>query len=467
MAINKLNFSGVDIGKVNLPQDNLATSMMQYGQQLNENDRQRRLDIQRAAESNANMLMTQARFDREQDQWKMQDEERKRLLEEKAATNEAVASVLDPKMYVKNKLEAEQVAAKQGMMNLSPEERAVAEQQLKANYQPEVSGKGWLSGAMVNPNVDQTKILGVRASKQALELGDPTSDAFKAVEAAKLDTYEKQQAIANKFKMAQDAASEARADRKALARAKTTVSMDDGKGNIRSMEVPTSKLEDYMAQGWLPGTMKSSGKAKGDGADSKPTDFYKLGVELAPGEKESGVKIGTSLDLVNKQLGPEIANKLYNTIEKGKEGTIWDTKPELDIDNVKTAFGNMTATNKEGKTVHVADMISDIYNNPDKYKVDLKEGQKKPVITKEGSDADKIRELASSENSPTESTKLGNSMKAPETNPLLKEDVVSTMNSLRNPLFGTGITESGVKEKIDAKYGAGTYDKYKNSKVAY
>lgn len=66
MAINKLNFGSVDIGRVDLPQDKLASSLMQYGQQLNETDRQRRLDAQRMAESSANMMMNQARFDREQ-----------------------------------------------------------------------------------------------------------------------------------------------------------------------------------------------------------------------------------------------------------------------------------------------------------------------------------------------------------------------------------------------------------------
>ena len=63
MAIDKLNFNSVDIGKVDLPSGKFADTLMQYGQQLNETERQRRLDAQNAL----SMQMNQARFAREQE----------------------------------------------------------------------------------------------------------------------------------------------------------------------------------------------------------------------------------------------------------------------------------------------------------------------------------------------------------------------------------------------------------------
>ena len=71
MAIDKLNFNGVDIGKVDLPSGKFADTLMQYGQQLNETERQRRLDAQNAL----SMQMNQARFAREQELNKRNDTE--------------------------------------------------------------------------------------------------------------------------------------------------------------------------------------------------------------------------------------------------------------------------------------------------------------------------------------------------------------------------------------------------------
>ena len=80
MAIAKLNFGSVDVGRVDLPQNDLAKSLMQYGTQLNETQRQRALDAQRIAESQSNMMMNQARFGREQELNKRQDLEYNREL---------------------------------------------------------------------------------------------------------------------------------------------------------------------------------------------------------------------------------------------------------------------------------------------------------------------------------------------------------------------------------------------------
>ena len=76
MAIDKLNFNSVDIGKVDLPSGKFADTLMQYGQQLNETERQRRLDAQNAL----SMQMNQARFAREQELNKRDDAEYNREL---------------------------------------------------------------------------------------------------------------------------------------------------------------------------------------------------------------------------------------------------------------------------------------------------------------------------------------------------------------------------------------------------
>ena len=76
MAIDKLNFNSVDIGKVDLPSGKFADTLMQYGQQLNETERQRRLDAQNAL----SMQMNQVRFAREQELNKRNDAEYNREL---------------------------------------------------------------------------------------------------------------------------------------------------------------------------------------------------------------------------------------------------------------------------------------------------------------------------------------------------------------------------------------------------
>lgn len=73
MAIDKLNFNSVDVGKVDLPLGKFADTLMQYRQQLNETERQRRLDAQNAL----SMQMDLARFARSETEFNRKQLEQK------------------------------------------------------------------------------------------------------------------------------------------------------------------------------------------------------------------------------------------------------------------------------------------------------------------------------------------------------------------------------------------------------
>lgn len=73
MAIDKLNFNSVDVGKVDLPLGKFADTLMQYRQQLNETERQRRLDAQNAL----SMQMDLAKFARSETEFNRKQLEQK------------------------------------------------------------------------------------------------------------------------------------------------------------------------------------------------------------------------------------------------------------------------------------------------------------------------------------------------------------------------------------------------------
>lgn len=127
-----------------------------------------------------------------------------RNLAEKQSTGQAISAMLRPEEFMKGKMLGEQNAIEQSLANLTPEERAVAQQQLKDNYNPEISKQQWLQTAMANPNIDQSKLLSAQASKLTMDLNDPTSDAYKAKEQADLDNYKRKLGISKSIEKAEE-----------------------------------------------------------------------------------------------------------------------------------------------------------------------------------------------------------------------------------------------------------------------
>lgn len=144
----------------------------------------------KAAEEKKRWDITNARAEA---QAKRQEDEYQRGIAKETATNEALKAVLDPKKYQESKMAGEQAAIQSSLANLSPQDRVVAEQEIKANYRPEVSREQWLATALSGDNADQSKVLTTKNALLNMRLNDPTSDEYEAK--VKADRAEKEWAI--------------------------------------------------------------------------------------------------------------------------------------------------------------------------------------------------------------------------------------------------------------------------------
>ena len=103
------------------------------------------------------------------------------------ATREAVQAQLNPDMYRNSKLTEVDNAIQQGLANLSPQDRAIAEQEVARNYNRNASGNYVLDSARANVLADPTTVLGAQANQLNLRLKDPNSAEYKAAQQADWD----------------------------------------------------------------------------------------------------------------------------------------------------------------------------------------------------------------------------------------------------------------------------------------
>ena len=113
-------------------------------------------------------------------QAKRQEDEYQRGIAKETATNEALKAVLDPKKYQESKMAGEQAAIQSSLANLSPQDRVVAEQEIKANYRPEVSREQWLATALSGDNADQSKVLSTKKSVYDIAASTPGTPEYEA-----------------------------------------------------------------------------------------------------------------------------------------------------------------------------------------------------------------------------------------------------------------------------------------------
>lgn len=114
-------------------------------------------------------------------------EKENRELAEKKATQEAMRAVMDPKAYQEQKMAGEQAGIEASLRNLNPQERAVAEQQLKENYDKNLSREQWLTGAVGNANADQAKVLTTQKAVYDIAANTPGTPEYRARVDAELD----------------------------------------------------------------------------------------------------------------------------------------------------------------------------------------------------------------------------------------------------------------------------------------
>ena len=109
-------------------------------------------------------------------------------LNREQATREAVLANLSPDRFKEAKLGEIDTAIAQGMANLSPQERAEAEAQVKANWDRTGSGNYALGLARDNTLADPSKVLSAQKSRLDIALSDPNSAEFKAAQQAEWDS---------------------------------------------------------------------------------------------------------------------------------------------------------------------------------------------------------------------------------------------------------------------------------------
>ena len=212
MAANKPDFS---LGRVDLP--DVGGGLLDFADRQ---QKQYQIGLGNAVEADKLLrdtkqkefdnLLRQESMNMQKAQAARQEDQYKRELTEKSATNEAVSAMLDPKKYQAGKIAGEQNAIEQSLSALSPAERVIAEQQIKANYNPAASGAGWLSSTMSNADADQSKLLSTQNSLLNMRLNDPNSEEYKAKQAADWAEYTKKQNYAQGLQTAAENRREAK-----------------------------------------------------------------------------------------------------------------------------------------------------------------------------------------------------------------------------------------------------------------
>ena len=100
------------------------------------------------------------------------------------ATREAVLANLNPDRFKDARLREIDAAIAQGMANLSPQERAEAEAQVKANWDRVGSGNYALGLARDSTLADPSKVFNAQKSRLDIALSDPNSAEFKSLQNA-------------------------------------------------------------------------------------------------------------------------------------------------------------------------------------------------------------------------------------------------------------------------------------------
>lgn len=170
----------INVGNIQAP--NIGQITGQFVDRLNKQQNSE-FEMGRQAAMYANELGFRQRAE-QRDIDKINKENQKDL-----ATNEAMRAVLDPKGYQQNKMAGEQKAIQASLANLSPEERVIAEQQIKANYDPFASEKGWLDLAQSAKGVDIGKVFDAKYRQYEIAAKTSGTPEYEAAKKAELDLY--------------------------------------------------------------------------------------------------------------------------------------------------------------------------------------------------------------------------------------------------------------------------------------
>ena len=163
MAIDKLNFSGINSGSKDFdtPLGSIADRLTKYGLILNQQDaekaKQKRLDEQDAYQKQRDTLVD-SRYDEQQSK---ADAEKNRLLQKEYNTTNALSAISDEKGYTAGRLATEQKAIQDTLASATPEERLQMQQELKG-YDQKASGQQWVNTALSQSNLDSGAVVNLK-----------------------------------------------------------------------------------------------------------------------------------------------------------------------------------------------------------------------------------------------------------------------------------------------------------------
>ncbi len=163
MAIDKLNFSGINSGSDNFvsPTGSLADRLMKYGNYIvtqgNEDERLK-LQQEKDAYQRGRDAISDTRYDEQQ---LKTDAEKNRLIGKEINTANAMQAIYNPDEYKSLRMSSEQKAIQDTLANATPEDRLQMQQELKG-YDPKASGQQWVDTAIGQSNVDSSKLADLR-----------------------------------------------------------------------------------------------------------------------------------------------------------------------------------------------------------------------------------------------------------------------------------------------------------------
>ena len=191
--------------RVNMPQFD-TSGILKAGQLLNESlnsVRNRELEDYKIKKEQDEIAENKRRWEiansRAEAQESRAADEYARGIRKEQATNDAIRAVMDPKGYQAGKMAEEQKAVEEAYKLMSPEDVAA----VKAQYDPAASGKQWLDVANSATGVDVGRVLDTKSRQYEIAAKTPGTPEYIAAEKAKMDLYEREQAIAHKNRMSE------------------------------------------------------------------------------------------------------------------------------------------------------------------------------------------------------------------------------------------------------------------------
>ena len=213
------------------------------------------------------------------------------------ASREAVQATLNPEMYRSSRLGEVDTAIQQGLANLTPQERSVAEQEIAKNYNREASGRYVLDSARNNVLADPTAVLSAQANQLSLRLKDPNSAEFKAAQQAEWDAAKRKMDYNHGLDMAKLSAQEQR-------------QLAEGDRLAALLNVGNTKTQVSTNQGDIDAANKSNtGRAYAQEQYGK--EYGRLAETTPMLDGETMDAYGARLDAMTKHnLGISFANKI-------------------------------------------------------------------------------------------------------------------------------------------------------------